>query len=139
MRITKPRERWFPCPDDPDDGALLIREPTPKETRKLAGLVAGIKIEYKQSEDDEGKSKLEPKFTSDTDNATREKGIRETVRLLVKGWKNFYDIDGKPLKFNEENLMRAADDMAGFYEFVSECQEKIVKDIAEDKVAQKKT
>jgi hypothetical protein len=131
MRIKKVQERWFPAKGDPDGTEVLIRHLQPGETQDIAELALPQKISY--VEDESGNMK--PDFSI---SPQRAKERELTFSKCVVGWKNLYDTDDKPLKFNEKNLKRACREIEGFVEFVNECRETLAAEIAKEKEAQEK-
>ena len=69
----------------------------------------------------------------------RKKDREKTILASVSDWKKFYDADGKAMACNEENILRAIKEIDGFVEFVAECRNKLIEDIASETAAQKKT
>ena len=122
MRISRPRDAWFPCPDDPDGGKVLIKYLLPGERQKIFDATMPQKIESESGED----GKLKPLLLLHPD---RETDREMTLKACVVDWENFFDEKGEPLECTHENIMRAADEIEGFVEFVTECRLTLESDI----------
>ena len=134
MRIQKTNERWFDVPNDPDKARLKIKHLSPGETQDIFDKVFVQDIKYKKVK--KGKDQVfEPEFSQKTD----KKLDREmTLKMTVVDWQNFFDQDGKDLKFSAENVVRASREIEGFNLLVTELREQLAKDIAEEKEQQLK-
>lgn len=131
MKITKVTERWFPCPDDPDNGKILIKSLSPGERQDIFDKTMPQKVEYEA--DDDGN--LIPSFSMDSDRAL-ERDL--TLKACVVDWESFYDEDGEPLECTPKNIIRARREIEGFFEFVSGCRAKLDSDIAKELEDQEK-
>ena len=125
MRISKPKERWFQIPNDPDNGRIKIRHLTPGERQDIMDLAYVQEIEYET--DDEGN--MTPKLKQSTN---RKLDREETLMRSVVDWEKFFDEAGKPLKCTPENIVRASREIDGFAEHAHECRMKLEKDFEED-------
>jgi len=137
MRIVKPIERWFPCPDDPDNGKILIRQLSPGERQEIFDDTMPTKTEYEEVVGDDGKptGDLIPKFSMEQDRAQD----RElTLKMCVVDWENFFEENGDPLECTHENIIRASKEIIGFSEFVIKCRTQLDKDVSADKEEQEK-
>ena len=131
MRITKPIERWFDVPDDPDKGRLLIKYLSPGEVSDIFDEVIKQVVNYTKGES----GNLEPVFSQVTD---KKKDRELTLIKSVVGWENVFDQDGKALEFNADNLVRASREIQGFNELVAKFRAKLAKDIDQEKKDQEK-
>ena len=86
MRITKPKERWFPCPDDPDKGKILIRQLSPGERQEIFDKTMPTKTEYE--DDGKGTGDLIPVFSMEQDR-TADREL--TLKACIVDWENFFD------------------------------------------------
>ena len=125
MRISKPKERWFKMPGDPDEGEVKIKHLSPGERQDIFDKVFLQEIEYETGE----QGKMIPKMKQVTDRKTDRE---QTLVRAVKDWKNFFDEDGKPLECNEKNIIRASREIEGFAEFVAECRQTMDEHIFEE-------
>jgi len=128
MRISKTLERWFKIPQDPDNGEILIVHLRPGEVQEI--LTANMTQEFIYEQGDERPRMIQRQNPG----SNRDKQILSAVR----NWKNFYDEDGKKMKCDEANVIKAIQKIDGFVEFVSECREKLAKDAKSDFEEQKK-
>ncbi len=131
MRITKPIERWFPIPNDPDKGELCIKQLLPGERAEIFDVA--IKQTARYEKKDSGS--YEPFFIQETD---KKKDRELTLIKTVVGWKNMFDAEGKPLEFNRDNLLRASNEIVGFNECVTEFRNQLNEDIEKEKKEQEK-
>lgn len=115
MRITKPKERWFHVPDDPDEGKVLIRHLTPGERQDIFDRTMPQKVEYES----DGQGSQVPVFSLDPDRAT-ERDL--TLKACVIGWEGFYDEDGAVMECTPDNIVKARREIEGFFEFITECR-----------------
>lgn len=152
MRITKPTERWFPCPDDPDGGKILIRQLLPGERQDIFDDTMPTKTEYEKVKDKKGNETgdLVPVFTMEQNRAAD----RElTLKACVVNWENFFDENGESLECTHENIIRASREMQwlssandpkkgkvlmGFSDFVAMCRTQLDKDVKTDREGQEK-
>jgi hypothetical protein len=125
MRISKPKERWFEVPEDPDEARIKIKHLSPGERQDIFDKVFLQEIEYETGE----QGKMIPKMKQVTDRKTDRE---ETLVKAVVDWEYFYDENGKPLECNVENIIRASREIEGFAEHVSECRQVLDSDIAEE-------
>ena len=63
MRISRQKERWFPCEGDPDEGSVLIKHLSPGEAQDIIDEVLPQKIDYEL--DDKGN--MVPQFSNVND------------------------------------------------------------------------
>ena len=131
MRITKTVERWFPVPDDPDKGEVLIRHLKRGELMDISFETTEQETRYRLNDE----QNLEPEMTSRSDTRASQIAI---FRAAVQDWKNFYDEDGNALTCDGENKIKAMREIDGLVEFVNECREKLAADIEAEKKAQEK-
>jgi len=131
MRIKKVQERWFPAKGDTDGAEVLVRHLKPGEVQDIAEAALPQKISYAP----DAKGNMVPDF-SISPQRSKERSL--TFNLCVIDWKNFFDEAGKPLKFNEKNLLRAMREIEGFSEWINECRDVLAKEIAEENKAQEK-
>ena len=131
MRIRRSTERWFKCEGDPDEGSVLIKDLIPGEIQDIVDKAMPRSYEYESDE----KGNQIPKLTVKMDNTLQ----RElTFIACILDWKNFFDAEGTTLGCTPENIIRASRKIAGFNEFVIDCQNTLTKDIAEEKKGQEK-
>ncbi len=131
MRITKVTERWFDVPNDPDKARIKIKNLLPGEVTDIFDEVFVQNINYKKND----KGKFEPVFSQVTD----KKRDRElTLTKAIVDWENFYDRENKPLECNEENILRAAREIEGFNDLITELRETLSEEIKQEKEAQRK-
>ena len=132
MRITKPKDRWFPCLDDPDNGKVLIRHLSPGEVQDIFDKTMPQKIEYEKEDDSEDlipAISIEPDRTAD----------RElTLKACIVDWENFFDEKGEALECTHENIVRACREIEGFSIFVAQCRKRLEKDIKSEQEDQEK-
>lgn len=131
MRISKPKERWFPVPEDPDNARVKIRQISPGERNKIIDKAFSQEIDYVT--DDSGN--MVPKVHHVTN---RQVDREETVKACVVDWESFFDEKGNVLKCTLENVVRALNEIDGFFEHVSECRKKMSEDIAHEDEEQEK-
>lgn len=131
MRIKKITERWFDVLDDPDKGRIRIKHLQPGETTDIFDEVFTQRIDYKKGK----KGKLEPKFSQETNIKLDRK---MTLIAVITGMENFYDLKGKPLECNNENIMRCAREIEGFTEMVAEFRKQLTEDIKQEEEDQRK-
>ena len=131
MRIYKPIERWFPMPDDPDKSEHLIRHLTPGEI--LDTVNDATEQETKYTIDDS--ENLVPEILSHTKSGEIPKA---QFMLALAGWKNMFDENGKDLKFNEENKIRAMREIEGYLAFVTDCRNTLAADVVKEAGARRK-
>jgi len=125
MRVTKPRERWFNVPDDPDGAKIKIRAMTPGERQEILDNAFVQEVEYRQDESGE----MRPHMKQHTDT----KYDREaTLKKCVVGWEGIFEADGSVFEFNEQNVVRASKEINGFVEFVNHCSKRIDQDFDDD-------
>ena len=125
MRITKPRERWFNVPDDPDDARIKIRALTPGERQDIIDKAFVQEIEYKR----DLSGNMTPHMKQHTDTKVDRE---ETLKKCVVGWEGIYEEDGSVFEFSQENIIRASREVPGFGEFVNSCRNRIDKDFLKD-------
>ena len=126
MRITKITERWFEVPNDPDKARIKIKHLLPGEVSDIFDQVFVQNVIYKKNE----KEDLEPVFSQTTD---KKKDRELTLTKSIIDWENFFDRDDKPLKCNEENIIRASKEIEGFNILITELREKLAKDIEQER------
>ena len=131
MRITKSVERWFPVPDDPDEGEVLIRHLKRGELMDISFETTKQETRYRLNDAQE----LEPEMTSRSDTRASQIAI---FNAAVRNWKNFYDEDGNALTCTDENKVKAMREIDGLTEFVGECRDKLAADIDAEKKEQEK-
>lgn len=132
MRITKRVERWFPAPNDPDKSEHLIRHLLPGEILDTINDSTSQETKYII---DEKSGDLVPEMASHTTpGAVQEKQFMKALR----GWKNVFDEDGKPLEFNDENKVRAYREMDGYSQFVTDCRNTLTEDVIKEQEARTK-
>ena len=131
MRITRPREAWFPCIDDPDGGKVLIRHLSPGERQEISEKSMPSRIDYEP--DDEGNMK--PIFSIEPNRSTERDMI---YQKCIAEWEGFFDEDGKPLEYTHSNVLRAIGEIEGFSEFIDECRRTLESDILLDQKEQEK-
>ena len=131
MRITKTTERWFDVPNDPDKAKIKVKHLLPGEVTDIFDEVFVQNINYKKNK----KGEFEPSFSQVTD---KKKDRELTITKSVIGWENFFDRDDKPLEFNTENVLRAAREIEGFNDLVTELREKLAEDIKQERKDQSK-
>ena len=131
MRISKPTTRKFYFVDDPDKASITIRSLLPGERTDIRDQVFTQEIEYRPG--DSGIPLPVLRQTSDN-KADREK----TFNARIVDWENVFDESGKPLEFNEENLIRAMREIPGFVEAVNIFFKKLDDDLAEERKGQEK-
>ena len=131
MRIRRSTERWFKCDGDPDEGSILIKDLTPGELQDIIDEAMPKSYEY----DSDEKGTLTPRLSVKMDNTLQ----RElTFKTCILDWKNFYDEDDAPMECTPENIIRASRKIAGFNEFIIDCQDTLTRDIAKEKQGQEK-
>lgn len=131
MRITKTTERWFDVPNDPDKARIKIKHLLPGEVSDIFDEVFVQNINYTKNKD----GSFEPAFSQVTD---KKKDRELTLTQVVVDWENFFDKDGKPLKCDTENVLRAAREIEGFSELVTELRDELSKIIKEERKDQVK-
>jgi len=132
MRISKAVERWFPVPEDPDGARVKIRHLRPGEIQDIIDEVMVQEIEYQEPEDGgTGRPIIRQKNN-------RRKDREKTMQAAVVGWEKFYGRDGKALKCNADNILKAVREIDGFVEFVATCRDQLSEDIVAETTAQKK-
>ena len=129
MRIRKPIERWFAVEGDPDDAEILIRHLSPGDIQD--NLDAAMKQSYVY----DGPDDKPPTMSYGTDF----KIDRElTTKKSVVDWKNILSPDGNPMPCNDETKIMAMREIDGFYQFVSECRNRLADDIRTEADEQQK-
>ena len=131
MRISKTVERWFEVPDDPDKAEIEIRHLLPGEISDIFDEVFDQSITYKKSKD----GSFEPVFSQGTD---KKKDRELTLIKCIVDWKNFFDGEGKELKHNDKNIMRASREIEGFDSLIIELRDKLTLEIAAERETQRK-
>ena len=131
MRITKATERWFDVPNDPDKARIKIKNLLPGEIADIFDEVFVQSINYKKNK----KGKYEPVFSQVTD---KKKDRELTHTQAVIDWENFFDREDKPLECNEENILRAAREIEGFDDLITELRETLSEEIKQEKEDQRK-
>ena len=131
MRITKPTERWFTVPDDPDGAKVKLRQLTPGERNEIMDKAYTQEIEYEPG----AAGKMVPKMKQIND---RKLDREETVKKSVIDWESFFDEAGAVLPCNPENVLRAAKEIDGFVEFVNVSRVELEKAINEEGAALEK-
>ena len=131
MRITKPIERWFDVPNDPDKAKIKITQLLPGELTDIFDEVFVQNVSYKKNE----KGELEPVFSQATD---KKKDRELTLTKAVVDWENFFDREGQPLGCDHENILRASREIEGFNTLVTELREKLAEDITQERKDQAK-
>ena len=139
-RITKPIERKFFLPDDPDKAWVMIKHLSPGEVQDIFDKVFTQEISYKKVKEKDpnetkAKDKFEPEFSQKTD-----KGLDRELTLTssVTGWGNFYGVDGKKAECTPGNIMEFSREMDGFIDFIGECREDLAESIKKEKEDQTK-
>ena len=118
MRIKKPIEKWFDVPGDPDGARVLIGHLLPGETAEIADETITFN----------------PLGNGNKTTYDRKKDRELTIKKALKDWENFFDADGGPMPCNDDNKIRAMNEIDGFLAFISECRESL----SIDAVAQQK-
>jgi len=131
MRITKPAERWFDIPNDPDNGRLCIRQLTPGEISEIFDASMNQTISYVEKD-----GKFEPNFQQTLD---KKKDRELTISKILVNWQNMFDENGDVLEFSKENVIRAINEIQGFNELVGELRRKLDEEISKEKKSKKKT
>ena len=131
MRITKATERWFDVPNDPDKARIKIKNLLPGEVTDIFDEVFAQTINYKKNE----KGKFEPVFSQVTD---KKKDRELTLTKVIIDWENIFDRKGSPLECNEENIMRAAREIEGFNDLITELRETLNEEIKQERKDQAK-
>lgn len=132
MRISKPIERWFDVPDDPDGARLKIRHLSPGEVADIVDQAVEQKIIYAQTED----GKMVPTYSSTTN-----RGLDRTMTMqkAVVDWENMFEADGKTkMECTPENVLRASREIGGFVAYVGQFRAKLAEDIDNEKETQRK-
>lgn len=132
MRITKPEQRWFNVPADPDGASIQIKHLRPGEIQDIIDDVMVQEIEYNLEDGGNRRPILRQKNN-------RKKDREKTILACVVDWKKFYDANGKAMACTEDNVLRAIREIDGFAEFVGECRTRLTEDITAETAAQKKT
>lgn len=130
MRIKKIEERWFDVPNDPDKARIKIKHLLPGEVADLFEEEFDQNIKYNKNESGE----LEP-VISQTPN---KKNRKLTLTKVVLDWENIFDLDGKPLKCNNKNILRASREIEGFDELIAELRTKLSEDVKQEQDDQAK-
>ena len=131
MRISKPVERWFDVPGDPDGAKIKIKPLSPREVTDIYDQAFKQTATYAKGKD----GKYEPTFSQETD----KKLDRElTWTKSIVDWKNFYDHDDKPMKCTNANVIRAAGEIEGFATLIKELRDQLDLDIATEREEQRK-
>ena len=131
MKISKPVERWFDVPDDPDKARLKIKHLSPGERSEIFDQAFKQSVSYTKTDD----GKYEPLFSQDTD----KKADRElTIVKSVVDWENFFDHDDKSLACTPENVLRASKEIEGFNVLINELRAVLEADIKEEQEQQRK-
>jgi len=131
MRITKTIERWFDVPNDPDKARIKIKHLLQGDLADIFDEVFVQNISYKKNKEGD----LEPVFSQ---NPGKKKDRELTLTKTIIDWENFFDKDGSPLEFNEENILRASREIEGFNILVTELREKLAEDIKKERKDQVK-
>jgi len=131
MRITKLTERWFDVPNDPDKARIKIKNLLPGEVTDIFDEVFVQNINYKKNK----KGEFEPVFSQVTD---KKKDRELTLTKVIVDWENIFDREDKPLECNEENILRAAREIEGFNDLITELRETLSEEIKQEKEAQRK-
>jgi len=131
MRITKPTERWFDVPNDPDKARIKIKNLLPGEVSDIFDEVFVQEVEYKKND----KGEFEPVFSQVTDKA---KDRELTLQKAIVDWENMFDQNDKPLECNPENIIRASREIEGFSILITELREKLAEDIKNELKGQAK-
>ena len=129
-KISKPVDRWFPMPDDPLGGKILVHHLTPGETSDIFDQVLKHEVEYSK-EGTEWRPVMRQVNDAKTDRL-------KTFCAAVIGWQNFFDEDDKPLECTDENKIKALRTIEGLGAFVNECRRQLSADIADEKKDQEK-
>lgn len=125
MRISKPIERWFPAPKDPDNSEHLIRHLTPGENEDVYSDFSNQETKYMLSDDKD----MTPEVTQTADIGK----ISERLRVLsIVDWKNMFDEKEDTLECTEENKVRALREIEGYKEFIDECRKQLADDIKKE-------
>ena len=134
-QITKPVDRFFPYPDDPLKGEILIHHLTPGEVKKITLKSFTQNISYHPVAGKKLKD-LNPTITQNTDTNLN---IELTLIASIKDWKNFFEEDGKtPMEFSKENILSCSAKIDGFDDAVDAMRNKLAADIAKEKEDQLK-
>jgi len=131
MRITKATERWFDVPNDPDKARIKIKNLLPGEVADIFDEVFVQNINYKKNK----KGEFEPIFSQVTD---KKKDRELTLTKVIIDWENILDRKDKPLECNDENILRAAREIEGFNDLITELRETLSEEIKQEKEAQRK-
>ena len=131
MRITRLTERWFDVPSDPDKARIKIKNLLPGEVTDIFDEVFVQNINYKKNK----KGEFEPVFSQVTD---KKKDRELTLTKVIVDWENIFDREDKPLECNEENILRAAREIEGFNDLITELRETLSEEIKQEKEAQRK-
>jgi len=116
---------------DPDNAKVLIKHLTPGDVHDISDESMPKKYEYDADES----GKLIPKMTVGL-NTTVQREM--TLEACIKGWENFFDVNGDVLECTPENIIRASREIDGFNEFITECQKTLADDIKKEATVQEK-
>ena len=131
MRAKKTIERWFPVPNDPDNGEVLIKHLGSGELIKISEKTNQTETRYSASED--GKFKPDMVIKSDTSGHSD-----MLIDAAVVDWKNFFDADGNAMDCTRENKIKAKVEIDGFAELVTECRGRLAEDVQAEELAAEK-
>ncbi|UJX40388.1 hypothetical protein K9F62_17045 [Desulfovibrio sp. JY] len=130
-RLSDELQDWFPLPDDPDKSEILVKHIKNGEQNDIEDQIQLYETMLRPDAD--GNLQREIKL-----NPAR--GDKRYVYLCaaVRDWKNFFDLDGKPMACTDENKIRMARDDKQLGQFVGECRVILAKRFEEQREAARK-
>ena len=122
MRLKRERTKTVDIPNDPDKGSVTIKLLTLHELDLIEEKSSDLKL----GEDDSSMS-LKPT-----------KRANAVARACIEGWDNFFNENGKPLKYSKNRIQLTSafevdlsDKTVRFFEWVDDEHEKFRKEVTE--------
>jgi hypothetical protein len=112
-KIKKEIKDWFPYPDDPYNGRVLVRLPKPGEQEAIKERSRELIVRTFRQTNEEM--------------ALRSTGSKEALAISsVSDWENFFDESDEPMKCTQANVKLMCKE-AGFVDFIDECIAELEK------------
>lgn len=123
MRLTVRPTKTFYVPEDSDGGFITIKALSLEEISAIESKCMVTSV------DDTGQARIT------MDSHTRANNI---AKACLQGWGGMLDVDGSELKFNQQNLKKAAnysiqteDKLVRFFEWVDSCHNELIDEMEE--------
>ena len=130
-RPTPTKDKWFPLPNDPDKGEILVRHLKQGEVNDIEDRVSRLETVVRRDPDGVAREEMRVVYPKGEDRYLY-------FCAALRDWKNFFGLDGKPLECTDANKIMMARDDQELVKFVGECRAALAEEAEREQEAARK-